>query len=169
MLKLPCMSAADLIRDLALQPHPEGGWFREVYRSEEMVSAHHLPARYGAARVFSTSIYFLLEAGQFSAFHRLRSDEIWFHHAGGDLDSWRINPEGNLSVERLGPGAGRWQTVFSQGDWFAARPAAGAAFALVGCAVAPGFDFADFELARRDALSAQFPAHRNIIHQFTRI
>ncbi len=162
------MTAAELIRNLKLQPHPEGGWFSETYRSAESIAAPHLPARYGAPRAFSTAIYFLLEAGQFSAFHRLRSDELWFHHAGGTLDTWRITPDGALHTAQLGPAAAHWQILFPQGDWFAARPTPGTDFALVGCTVAPGFDFADFELAQRDALTAQFPTHREIIHHLTR-
>lgn len=162
-------TAPELIRALALQPHPEGGWFRETYRSEEKIDGSQLPSRYGGeSRSLATAIYFLLETGQFSAFHRLRSDETWFHHAGGSLDIWRIDPQGNLHAEQLGPAAARWQTLLPRGDWFAARPATGAEFALIGCTVAPGFDFADFELAERNALSAQFPAHREIIHQLTR-
>ncbi|HMP77084.1 MAG TPA: cupin domain-containing protein [Kiritimatiellia bacterium] len=162
------MNAVELIRQLDLQPHPEGGWFRETYRSGESVDAAGLPARYGAPRALSTAIYFLLEAGQFSAFHRLRSDEAWFHHAGGTLDVWRIDPQGILHIEQLGPDAGRWQLVIPRGDWFAARPAADAPFVLIGCTVAPGFDFADFELAEPAALADQFPAYRDCIEQLTR-
>lgn len=162
------MNAADLIRQLDLQPHPEGGWFRETYRSEEQFAGERLPARCGGARAFSTAIYFLLEAGQFSSFHRIRSDECWFHHAGGDLDVLRITESGRLIVDRIGPGAARWQTVVPRGEWFAARPADGAPFVLVGCTVAPGFDFADFELATRDALAARFPQHAETIRSLTR-
>jgi predicted cupin superfamily sugar epimerase len=162
------MNAADLIRSLDLRPHPEGGWFREIYRSDERIDGAHLPARYGGARDFATSIYYLLETGQFSAFHRLRSDEIWFHHAGGDLEIVRLTPDGRLLVEGIGPDAGRWQTVVPRGDWFAARLAPDVAFALVGCAVAPGFDFADFEMAERAALLAAYPRHAEIIESLTR-
>jgi len=163
------MTAADLVQQLQLQPHPEGGWFAETYRSNETIAAAHLPPRYDAPRTFGTAIYFLLEAGHFSAFHRLHSDEMWFHLAGGTLDLWRIDPRGALHTEQLGPAAGRWQTLFPHGDWFAARPAPGTDFALVGCTVSPGFDFADFQLAQREELAAQFPAHRELIHQLTRV
>lgn len=162
------MTAAELIHALALRPHPEGGWYREVYRSDEAVAAAGLPARYGGPRSLATAIYFLLEAGQFSAFHRLRSDESWFHHAGGDLRIWEIDEAGALRVTDIGPGAMRWQHVIPRGRWFAARPAPSAPFALIGCAVAPGFDFADFELAARADLAARFPAHRNVIEHLTR-
>lgn len=162
------MNAADLIRHLELRPHPEGGWFRETYRSAERIAAGQLPARYGGARAFSTAIYFLLEAGQCSSFHRIQSDECWFHHAGGDLDVLRITDDGRLFVDRIGPGVARWQTVVPRGEWFAARPAEDALFVLVGCTVAPGFDFTDFELATRDALTTRFPQHADTIRSLTR-
>lgn len=162
------MNAADIIRTLALLPHPEGGWYREMYRSEETVPAAGLPARYAAPRAIATSIYFLLEAGQFSAFHRLRSDEIWFHLAGGDLTVWQIDEAGALHEAAIGPDAKAWQLTIPRGRWFAARPSDGAPFTLIGCTVAPGFDFADFELARRGDLTARFPAHRSLIEQLTR-
>lgn len=162
------MNAGELIRQLDLRPHPEGGWFRETYRSDERIAGAALPPRYAGPRDVSTAIYFLLEAGQFSAFHRLRSDEAWFHHAGGTLDIWRIDPAGRLHTEPLGPAAGRWQTVIPRGDWFAARPAPDAAFVLIGCTVAPGFDFADFELAARTDLVDKYPEHRATIHALTR-
>lgn len=161
------MTAAEIVEHLDLRPHPEGGWFSETWRSEEKIPAAGLPARYGEPRAFSTAIYFLLEAGQFSAFHRLRSDELWFHHAGGALDTWRIDEQGVLHTETLSPADARWQMVFPRGQWFAARPAEGVEFVLVGCVVAPGFDFADFELANRASLSERFPAHRDLIQQLT--
>ncbi len=162
------MNAADFIRALNLQPHPEGGWFREIYRSGEQLDGALLPARYGGARAFATSIYYLLEANQFSAFHRLNSDEIWYHHAGGDMELVRLTPDGALVHEQIGPTSARWQTVIPRGDWFAARPAPQAPFSLVGCAVAPGFAFDDFELADRAALLARYPAHAETINTFTR-
>lgn len=161
------MTAAEIIRNLDLHPHPEGGWFGETYRSDEKILAAGLPSRYGEPRAFSTAIYFLLEAGQFSAFHRLRSDEIWFHHAGGALDVWRIDEQGMLHTDQISPDDSRWQVVFPRGHWFAARPAEGEEFALVGCVVSPGFDFADFELASRRSLSEQYPAHRDLIRELT--
>ncbi|MCS6770583.1 MAG: cupin domain-containing protein [Kiritimatiellae bacterium] len=162
------MTAQDLIGMLQLVPHPEGGWYREVYRSSELIPADALPLRYGAPRAFATSIYFLLEAGQFSAFHRLRSDELWFHLAGGDLDVHCLTPNGALETLRLGPGSLRWQAVVQQGTWFAALAANDAAFSLAACVVAPGFDFADFELADRAQLAAQFPHHASLIERLTR-
>jgi predicted cupin superfamily sugar epimerase len=154
------MTAAQWIAALGLEPHPEGGWFRETYRAREHIEASGLPARYGGPRSFSTSIYFLLEGTQFSAFHRLKSDELWHFHAGGSLQVWIIDEAGRLRTERVGPdpAAGdRLQLVLPAGTWFAARPLAAADYTLLGCTVAPGFDFADFELAGRAALAGRFP------------
>lgn len=162
------MRSAELIRNLQLAPHPEGGWYRETYRSEESIPAGSLPARYSGARSFATAIYFLLEAGQFSAFHRLASDEAWFHHAGGDLEIFCIDEAGSLSVLRLGSGAGRWQAFIPRGAWFASRPVDGSDFSLVSCVVAPGFSFDDFELGSRAALVEQYPQHAALIHALTR-
>lgn len=162
------MRAADLIRDLQLAPHPEGGWYRETYRSEESIPADSLPARYSGARSYATAIYFLLETGQFSAFHRLASDEAWFHHAGGDLEIFCIDDRGDMSVHRLGPGAQNWQAILPRGTWFAARPLEGAEFALVGCVVAPGFSFDDFELGSRAILIERYPQHAALIRALTR-
>jgi predicted cupin superfamily sugar epimerase len=165
------LSAAQWIAELGLQPHPEGGYFRETYRSAESVEAAALPARYGGSRCFGTSIYFLLEGAQFSAFHRLKSDEVWFHHAGGALRVWLLDESGALREERVGPdprSGDRLQLALPAGTWFAARPDVGAGFALIGCAVAPGFDFADFELAGRAALGRRFPQHRAILAELTR-
>lgn len=166
------LTAAQWVAALELQPHPEGGWFRETYRSDDGVAAAHLPSRYGGPRAFCTSIYFLLEGAQFSAFHRLKSDELWHYHAGGALLVWMIEPAGTLRVERVGadPASGdRLQLVIPAGTWFAARPVARGGYTLIGCTVAPGFDFADFELARREDLADRFPQHRPLIHELTRL
>lgn len=180
------MTAAQLIQRLGLQPHPEGGWFREVYRSDELLPKEALPPRYGAPRSIATSIYFLLQRGEFSAFHRLRSDELWFHLAGAELEVVRLTPEGRRHVTVLGPVAGCWQCAVPRGDWFAARLAGENAsrrcegnsasaeaaetpeYALLACVVAPGFDFADFELGRRAELTALYPAHAELIADLTR-
>jgi len=165
------LTAAQWISALELRPHPEGGWYRETYRAGEHTAAEHLPARYGGPRAFCTSIYFLLEAAQFSAFHRLKSDELWHYHAGGALQVWMIDEAGRLRTEQVGPdpAAGdRLQLVLPAGTWFAARPLPAARYALIGCTVAPGFDFADFELAGRAALAGLFPQHRVLIQELTR-
>ena len=157
--------AAHWIRTLGLQPHPEGGHFRETYRAAESIPASGLPARFGGARSFSTAIYFLLESGGFSALHRIKSDEAWHFHAGSPLEIFTIDPAGALRVLRLGDGA--FQAVVPAGCWFGARVAAPGSYALVGCTVAPGFDFADFEMGRRADLLRHYPQHRELILQLT--
>lgn len=164
-------SATDWIERLDLQPHPEGGFFRETYRAAEMVAAAHLPARFDGARPFATAILFLLPAGEVSVLHRIRSDEIWHFHAGGPLDIIVLDGDGAVRETRLGASAERgevFQAVVPAGRWFGARPAPGSAYSLVGCTVAPGFDFADFELAPREALLARYPQHAVLIRALTR-
>ena len=164
------MNARDLVERLGLQPHPEGGWFAETYRATESVAAAALPARFGGERSLSTAIYFLLEAGQCSRLHRIRSDEVWHFYAGDPLLVVEIDPAGALRTTRLGsdPGGGCvFQHVVPAGAWFGAALAEGGRFALVGCTVAPGFDFADFVLADRSALLASYPAHGDWIRRLT--
>ncbi|GHB84265.1 cupin domain-containing protein [Persicitalea jodogahamensis] len=154
-----------------MQPHPEGGYFVETYRAAEQIPHAALPERFGGSRSFSTAIYFLLEGHHFSALHRIQSDEVWHFYAGDPLEVFVIHPEsGALEIIRLGPDpeAGEvFQAVVPAGTWFGSRPVAGAAYSLVGCTVAPGFDFADFELAERETLLAQFPQHRVVVEGLT--
>jgi predicted cupin superfamily sugar epimerase len=161
------MNAADLVRELKLQPHPEGGYFRETYRAGETLSA--LPRRFAGERSISTAIYFLLEAGQCSHLHRIRSDEVWHFYEGDPLLVVEIDPAGALKTTRLGNPAqgGTYQHMVPAGAWFGATLAEGGRFALVGCTVAPGFDFADFELVDQAALLAEYPAHQDWIHRLT--
>jgi uncharacterized protein len=164
------MHAADIVRQLGLQPHPEGGYFRETYRAAESIPPQDLDRRRGGGRAASTAIYYLLEAGQRSALHRLKSDEIFHFYAGDPLRIIEIAPDGSLTETLLGAdlGAGaRPQHVIPAGTWFGAIPAEGGRFTLVGCTVAPGFDFADFELAGTAALLAAFPQHEAWIRRLT--
>lgn len=159
------------IEKLRLEPHPEGGYFRQTYRSELMIARQALPQEFGGARAASTAIYFLLEGKNFSAFHRLRSDEMWHFYAGSPLLVHVIEPGGqrstiflgtNLEVEQVP------QAVVRAGCWFASHVWDWKSWALVGCTVAPGFDFVDFELAKRADLLASFPQHEQIIRKLTR-
>jgi hypothetical protein len=164
------MSAEYWIEKLDLLPHPEGGCYREVYRCGESCDAGSLPVRFGADRGFSTAIYFLLQAGGFSAFHRIKSDEIWHHYDGGELEIIVIHPNGELELLLLGkqaPNSSPMQVV-PHGAWFAARLASGHDYVLCGCTVAPGFDFADFEMADGQELVRLFPQHAGVIRQLTR-
>ena len=160
----------DWIESLGLQPHPEGGYFAEVYRSEDVLGAHVLPERFGADRAVATSIYYLLDGEAFSALHRIQSDEIWHFHDGTSLTIEAISPDGQRHTWRLGldVGAGeRPMAVVPAGYWFGAYLTGRRGFALVGCTVAPGFDFRDFELAQRADLSERFAAHRELIELLT--
>jgi predicted cupin superfamily sugar epimerase len=164
------VTAADWIATLGLARHPEGGWFRETYRAAEGVAAAHLPARYGGRRAFSTAMFFLLHGEEVSRLHRLRSDEIWHFHAGAPLTLAVIHPSGTVDETRLGTAVAageRLQATVPAGTWFGAWVADPSSYALVGCTVAPGFDFADFELADRDRLLADYPQHRALIERLT--
>jgi predicted cupin superfamily sugar epimerase len=155
-----------------LLPHPEGGYYAETYRASESILQNALPARFAGDRAFSTGIYFLLESHNFSAFHRIQADEMWHFYAGDALEVFVIDEKsGKLNVIRLGndPDNGEtFQAVVPAGAWFGSRPASGSAYALVGCTVAPGFDFADFEMAEREALSGLYPQHAGLIGELTR-
>lgn len=159
------------IEKMNLLPHPEGGFYAETYRSSENIAHNALPGRFSADRVFSTGIYFLLEETNFSAFHRIRSDEMWHFYAGGALEIFVIYPEtGNLEIIKLGsnPDNGEtFQAVVPAGTWFGSRPATGSSYSLVGCTVAPGFDFEDFEMAEKTSMLKIFPQHEMIITQLT--
>jgi predicted cupin superfamily sugar epimerase len=137
------------IRDrLALQPHPEGGWYREVYRSSQTVK----PDGGRGLRSALTAIYFLLNAGEFSAWHVVQSDECWLHLEGGPLELLTFDPAAHVRHStRLGPLSESTEpfAVVPAGVWQAARPLGD--FTLVQCLVGPGFDFADFRLNRDDA------------------
>lgn len=154
-----------------LLPHPEGGYYAETYRASETISKDSLPSRFTGDRAFSTGIYFLLEAQNFSAFHKIKSDEMWHFYAGDALDIFVIHPEiGNLEIIKLGsnPEKGEsFQAVVPAGTWFGSRPAAGSNYCLAGCTVSPGFDFEDFEMAERGLLTKAFPAHEQIISELT--
>ncbi len=164
-------TANDIITHYSMQPHPEGGYYKETYRAAELIAHSALPTRFGGDRSFSTAIYFLLPQGNFSAFHRIKSDECWHFYAGGTLLIYVIEATGRLEVIKLGSNVSQGETfqyVVPAGCWFASVPAAGTDFSFVGCTVAPGFDFADFELAERNELINEYPQHAGIIEQLTR-
>jgi predicted cupin superfamily sugar epimerase len=161
-----------LVQQLQLQPHPEGGYYRETYRSGEIIPQNGLPERFAGSRHFSTAIYFLLEQGNFSAFHRIQSDECWHFYTGDPLQVHVIDPEGKYTLIRLGNDIRNgevFQAMVPAGCWFASETAPGGQFSLVGCTVAPGFDFADFELAKGDLLASLFPTHSGLIRRLCRI
>jgi hypothetical protein len=155
--------AAAVIAALELQPHPEGGWYRETYRAALEVALG--PDR----RAASTAIYYLLEHGDRSRLHRIRSDELWHHHAGAGLVIHCFGPAGYTAL-RLGADleAGeRPQHWVRAGEWFGATVEVPGAWALVGCTVAPGFEFRDLEFADRAELTAAHPAHADLVARLT--
>jgi len=162
------MSADEWIARLGLERHPEGGWFRQTYRSPESLPATALPSRFATAHPISTAIYFLLRGSEFSAFHRLKADEVWHFYDGSPLTLHAIAPNGVASALPLGPGS--FHAVVPAGHWFGAMldDRSPDSFALVGCTVAPGFIFEDFELADRAQLIAEYPQHRALIERLTR-
>ena len=162
--------AKEYIRKLQLEKHPEGGYFKEIYRSGEIIAADKLPRRYQSSRSFSTSIYFLLEGNQFSSFHRLKSDETWHFYDGGTVLIYIIEEDGKLEIRKVGADISKgenFQSTINAGSWFAAEIVDKKNFALIGCTVSPGFDFNDFELAKKDELLKQFPDHSEIINRLT--
>ena len=165
------MNKADVyIEKLKLIPHPEGGYFREVYRSEELLGDNVLPLRYKGNRSFSTSIYFLLMGEQKSLLHKLKSDEIWHFYDGSSIKLYTINSEGKILEKLLGRDIERkesLQLVIKRGYWFCAEVSDKSSFSLFGCTVAPGFDFTDFELGERKKLLRLYPNHEKFIKNFT--
>ena len=163
--------AKHLIEHLQLQPHPEGGFYRETYRSSGIIPAQCLSSEFTGDRHYSTAIYFLLQQGDFSAFHRIKSDECWHFYEGGALHIHVIGPQGHYQRVRLGKKIEKgevYQFVVPAGAWFASEPAPDTSFTLVGCTVAPGFDFADFEMAKSITLAQKFPQHRSLIDRLSR-
>jgi len=158
------------VEKLFLEPHPEGGFYREVYRSDEIISEMALPDRFSGDRVFSTGIYFLLNKKDVSAFHRIKQDEIWHFYNGSSLTIHIINPLGDYAKVKLGLNIDENespQVVVEAGCYFAAEVNDKKYYTLTGCTVAPGFDFADFDMPSFEKLKELFPQHENILRQFS--
>lgn len=156
-----------MVEALGLKPHPEGGFFRETFRSSRRLAS----TPDGAHRDASTAIYFLLPAGEFSAFHRIRgSDELWHHYGGDPIEIHMIAASGDHRVTILGPDVleGEQPQFLVPADTMQAAVARGSRFALCGCTVTPGFDFGDFEMPACDELVARFPRHEQVIRRLTR-
>jgi uncharacterized protein len=159
------MTAETLIRHLGLQPHPEGGYYKETYRSGMLTTNDD-----GKQRSVQTAIYYLLTDGDKSHFHRIKSDELWFFHQGDALEISYIE-DGKIKHIVLGHASDRGETaqaMIPAHTWFGAKLKQDKGFALVSCTVAPGFDFADFEMAKRDELLTAYPDLRDEIMRFTR-
>ncbi len=165
------MESADYwIQNLKLEPHPEGGYFRETYRTRDSIPEHCLDDRYRGDRAFATAIYFLLTADSPSHLHRLKSDEFWFFHAGSGATITLIREAGTVHRINLGPDPARnqgLQLIIPGGTWFGAEVDEPGGYTLVSCMVAPGFDYADFEMATRPGMLKAFPHHRDVIERLT--
>jgi predicted cupin superfamily sugar epimerase len=165
------ISVEKLVERLGLVPHPEGGYFREVFRAATMLEHPGIPAGEDARRCSGSLIYYLLETGDFSAFHRVRwTDEIWHFYAGGPVELHTIDESGRHTVTTLHNSLGETEPacVVPAGHWQAARLADDSPWALCGCTVAPGFEFADFEMPSGAELQRRFPAHTALIESLTR-
>ena len=150
-----------------LLPHPEGGFYKENYRSKQLLQ----PQGFAGERAYATAIYFLLTTAGFSAFHRIKSDEGWHFYEGAALNVHVIHPDGQYQLLKLGGNlqAGQvYQATVPAGSWFASEVTENGHYAFVGCTVAPGFSFEDFELAEQAALVRQFPQHAPLIGRLTR-
>jgi predicted cupin superfamily sugar epimerase len=155
------------VKKLDLEPHPEGGYYKETYRSSISSSFDN----FDDSRNASTAIYFMLTKGNFSAFHRIRSDEMWHFYDGDPVSIFVIDQQGVLKEIRLGLNIANGespQALVPAGCWFASTVVAEGDYALVGCTVSPGFDFKDFELANREELISSVPKHSDLILNFTR-
>ncbi|GJM27706.1 MAG: hypothetical protein DHS20C17_03410 [Cyclobacteriaceae bacterium] len=164
-------SLEDLISRLNLEPHPEGGFFRETYRSEGEIPQESLADSYSGNRNYSTCIYFLLTSDNFSAFHKINQDEIWHFYDGTHLRLHIISNNGAYSSHLIGIDMRNGQTpqfVVKGGSWFAAEVENENSHSLIGCTVSPGFSFEDFKLASRNELLNTFPEYKEVILRLTR-
>jgi uncharacterized protein len=164
------LSARELIAKLNLARHPEGGHFRETYRSSEVARIDIERYGFTGQRNLCTSIYFLLSSGERSLLHKIKSDEIWNFHQGSSLSIYVFYSD-KMSVLKLGsnPGAGeRFQVVVPAGAWFGAIVDQPDSFTLAGCTVSPGFDFEDFELAKRSDMLEKYPSFKTEIELLTK-
>lgn len=151
------------IQKLQLQVHPEGGYYKEILRSEDLINSeqHNQKSLY-------TSIYYLLDSETKSFCHRLKSDEIWYYHSGAPVTLYLIDPKGNWSIKVCGPNENEdLSIIIPKNTWFGARVTQSDSFVLVSCMVSPGFDFNDFEMIDRNELIEMFPQHKDGIIQYT--
>lgn len=165
------MLAQDLIQMFSLQPLPrEGGFYRELYRSDEQIAQEVLPERFGGSRPFGTHILYLLTNEQFSAFHRLKSDEVYSFYTGDPIELFQLQPDGNLLTTIMGNNLAAGHsltTVVSRHNWQASRVSGQGEFALLGCTVMPGFTFDDYEHGDWENLLRQYPRQHELIMRLT--
>jgi uncharacterized protein len=158
--------AIQLIKRLRLKKHPEGGYFKETYIADTIVNL----VGYDKPRPISTAIYYMLVGDQFSAFHSIKSDELWHHYMGGSLTLYAINNNGKLSKIKMGKSRSEAaQVAIKANTWFAASLNDKKSYCLLGCTVSPGFDYTDWQLGKRNELIKMYPQYRTIIERHTTI
>jgi len=163
-------SIEHIISELKLEPHPEGGYFKETYRSSGKINEDSLEASYEGKRNYATCIYFLLTSDNFSALHRIKQDEIWHFYDGSPIRLHMISELGAHSVHIIGRDLSKGESpqfIVPGGYWFAAEVIEKNRYSLVGCTVSPGFSFKDFELKTRKELLKLFPNQEEIISKLT--
>lgn len=159
------------INKLELIAHPEGGYYKETYRSPDLLPSGIVNGKFDGARNCSTSIFYLLKSGQVSTFHRLKSDEIVHFYYGSCMSYYVIHANGELQKIKLGnnPENGELlQLLLKGGCWFGSHVEIPNSFALIGCTVSPGFDFHDFEISNRKKMTAKYPQYEDIIKKLTK-
>lgn len=154
-----------IIQQLELIPHQEGGYFKEIYKADLKMDCTET---HGGERHAYTTIYYLLAGHDFSAWHKVASDETWYFHAGCSLEIFWLDSVGELNRHQLGAEHLSFQWTIKANTWFCAKPADEASYTLVSCSVAPGFDYRDFTLATSTALIAQYPEHEVMIRRYIR-
>jgi len=165
------LSAEEVIRILDLKPHPEGGYYKEIYRSDEMLDQKSLPSRYAGPRSFGTGIYYLLTPGDISVMHRLKSDETFHFYMGDPAEMLKLYPDGTGEIIDVGTDLEKGmepRVMIEKGVWQGQRLKDGGRFVLFGTTVSPGFEFEDFEFGDRARLKAEYHAFSKMIGQLTK-
>ena len=163
------LTVEQIVSELQLREHPEGGYYTEIYRSDGFIDSGD--DEYPDGRNYSTSIYYLLDGGKHSHFHRIKSDEIWHHYIGSSLTIHILTKNGQYRTLHLGKemdSGQKPQHIVPANTWFGVTVDEPTAYALCGCTVSPGFDFDDFELGKRNHLIQRYPEHEKIIKTLTR-
>lgn len=161
----------EIVAKLRLEPHPEGGFYRETLRTTDRIAGRLLGGDYGGERSLCTAIYYLLTGESFSAMHRVRSGEMLHAYAGGPVELLLLYPDGTGEVVVMGgdiSGGERPQRYVEPGTWFGMRVVGGGEYALLGATVSPGFEFEDFELGEREGLVEGYPGWSDLIVALTR-
>ena len=164
------ITAEWIINHFGMKPLPEeGGYYVETYRAKEKLAAEHLPTRYTGPRHFSTAILYLLTPDTYSRLHKVKSDEIFHFYLGDPVQMIQLFPNGKSNIIETGTDIARGQhpqVVVPRGTWQGARLKANGKFALLGCTVAPGFEFADYKSADKKKLLKKYPNISHIISEY---